>query len=63
MSGMSASGRPPPSRSDVSAASFATKPTVGASPTIDAIAMIENVASVGACRPTPESSPMSRVDS
>ena len=43
--------------------SFATNPIVGMTPTIDATAMIENVAITGACRPTPLSSPMSRVES
>ena len=61
MSGMRAAVSVPPSRNEVSAASFATKPTVGATPAIEAIAMIEKVARVGACRPTPESSAMSRV--
>ena len=63
MSGITASGREPPSMSEVSTASFATKPTVGASPTIEPTATIEAIARVGACLPTPESSPMSRVDS
>ena len=49
--------------SAVSAPSFATKPIVGMTPTIDAIAMNEQTAMTGACRPRPLSSSMSRVES
>ena len=58
-------GSPPTAScsSAVSAPSFATKPSVGMMPTIDATAMNENTAITGAWRPTPLSSRMSRVDS
>lgn len=50
-------------RSAVSAVSFATKPSVGMTPAIEAIERKAAVAMTGAWRPRPESSPMSRVES
>ena len=51
------------SRSAVSVDSFATNPMVGATPAMDATEMNAAVAMTGACRPTPLSSLMSRVES
>ena len=51
------------SSSAVRVDSFATNPMVGAIPAIEATEMNAAVAMTGACRPTPLSSSMSRVDS
>ena len=56
----------PPTASSSRAAiapSFAANPMVGMIPTIEATAIIEKVARIGACLPTPLSPPMSRVES